>query len=154
VVIREALEAAIEIALEQVPAALGGQGGQVYICLDVSGSMDSPLTGRRAGATTNARCVDVAALVTAGLVGRNPRTQVLAFNDTVVSVPRYEGDGPEPVFAFARRLAALTDGGTNCSAPLRQLNRARARGALVIYLSDNQSWVDARLAHQGATAML
>jgi 60 kDa SS-A/Ro ribonucleoprotein len=43
----------------------------------------------------------------------------------------------------ANRLAQLPGGGTNCSAPLEFLNQRRAKGDLVIYVSDNESWVDA-----------
>ena len=47
----------------------------------------------------------------------------------------------------AAKLAALPSGGTNCSAPLVHLNERGAKGDLVIYVSDNQSWLD------GANAM-
>ena len=33
-------------------------------------------------------------------------------------------------------------GGSNCSAPLAELNKRKAKGDLVIYVSDNESWVD------------
>jgi 60 kDa SS-A/Ro ribonucleoprotein len=39
---------------------------------DVSGSMHSPVTGHRKGATTQVRCIDVAALVAAAFLRRNP----------------------------------------------------------------------------------
>jgi 60 kDa SS-A/Ro ribonucleoprotein len=42
-----------------------------------------------------------------------------------------------------RRLSGLLGGGTNCSAPLARLNREKAAGDFVLYVSDNQSWVDA-----------
>ena len=42
----------------------------------------------------------------------------------------------------AKVLAGLPSGGTNCSAPLRQLNGRSARAELVVLVSDNQSWVD------------
>ena len=38
---------------------------------------------------------------------------------------------------------ALPAGGTNCSAPLRHLNLRKAEGDLVVYVSDQESWVDA-----------
>ena len=44
----------------------------------------------------------------------------------------------------AQKLAALPSGGTNCSAPLRELNKRKAAGDLLVYVSDNESWVDAR----------
>lgn len=43
----------------------------------------------------------------------------------------------------ARKLAKIGGGGTNCSAPLAELNARKAAGDLVIFVSDNQSWVDA-----------
>ena len=44
----------------------------------------------------------------------------------------------------AQKLASLPSGGTNCSAPLAWLNKHKAKGDLVVYVSDNESWVDAR----------
>ena len=43
----------------------------------------------------------------------------------------------------AARLAAIGGGGTNCSAPLALLNRREAKGDLVVFVSDYESWVDA-----------
>ena len=43
----------------------------------------------------------------------------------------------------AAKLSNLPCGGTNCSAPLAWLNSRKAEGDLVIYVSDNESWVDA-----------
>ena len=51
----------------------------------------------------------------------------------------------------AQRLAAVGGGGTNCSAPLALLNRRKAVGDLVVYVSDNESWVDARGGRGTAT---
>ena len=42
----------------------------------------------------------------------------------------------------AQKLASLPAGGTNCSAPLMELNRRQAKGDLIVYVSDNESWVD------------
>ena len=44
-------------------------------------------------------------------------------------------------------------GGTNCSAPLKWLNDRGRAPDLVVFVSDNQSWVAARVGGQG-TAML
>jgi 60 kDa SS-A/Ro ribonucleoprotein len=146
--VREALVDAVEIALENVPSF--DQDSQVYVCLDVSGSMHSPVTGARHGSATAVQCVQVAALMAAAIVRRNPSARVLPFHDRVVSIRL---DPYEPVLTLARRLSTIDSGGTNCSAPLAQLNRERAKGAIVIYLSDNESWVDARVSANG-TAML
>lgn len=134
--VREALEDALEIALENVPEI----GGKVYVCPDVSGSMSSPITGRRKGATTSVRCVDVAALIAAAMMRVNDAT-VLPFEHRVVDVRVSRRDS---VLANARKLASVGGGGTSCSAPLARLNADRAKGALVVLVSDNESWVDAR----------
>src|SRR5688500_2618924 len=55
--VSEALQDAMEIAIANVPAI----EGRVVVCPDVSGSMLSPVTGFREGATTSVSCVDVAA---------------------------------------------------------------------------------------------
>lgn len=141
----DALQDAMEIALANVPAI----DGQVYVCPDVSGSMSSPVTGHRNGATTAVRCVDVAALVAAAVLRKNPRTEVLPFECDVVKVKLNSRDS---VMTNASKLAAVGGGGTNCSAPLAQLNRRKAMGDLVIFVSDYESWVDAGRSH--GTAMM
>ncbi len=55
----------------------------------------------------------------------------------------------DSVMTNARKLAAIGGGGTNCSAPLAWLNQRREKADLVILVSDNESWVDAR--KNGAT---
>src|ERR671921_350385 len=134
--VRDALQDAMEVAISNVPRV----EGKVYVCADVSGSMQSAVTGYRKGSTSAVRCVDVAALVAAAVLRRNPLTEVLAFEQDVVGGlnlnPR------DSVLTNAQRLASVGGGGTNCSAPLRLLNERKAAGDLVLYVSDNESWVD------------
>jgi 60 kDa SS-A/Ro ribonucleoprotein len=134
--VRSALEEAMEIALGNVPEL----PGKVYVCPDVSGSMSCPVTGYRRGAATVVRCIDVAALMAAAILHKNPDTEVLPFEHQVVSVRVSRKDS---VMTNARRLAGVGGGGTSCSAPLELLNHKRARGEMVILVSDNESWVDA-----------
>ena len=54
----------------------------------------------------------------------------------------------DTVMTNAAKLAAIGGGGTNCSAPLAQLVNEQAKGDLVVFVSDNESWVDARPAAQ------
>jgi 60 kDa SS-A/Ro ribonucleoprotein len=136
-VVREALQDAMEVATRNVPAF----EGKVYVLPDVSGSMHSPVTGYRKGSTTAVRCVDVAALVAATILRKNPRAEVIPFEDKALENLRL--NPRDTVMTNAQKLAAAGGGGTNCSAPLRLLNRRGAAGDLVIYVSDNQSWVDA-----------
>jgi 60 kDa SS-A/Ro ribonucleoprotein len=57
----------------------------------------------------------------------------------------------DTVTTNAAALASLGGGGTNCSAPLAELNRRGAQGDLVVYVSDNESWVDVRAGRGTAT---
>jgi 60 kDa SS-A/Ro ribonucleoprotein len=141
---RNALEDAMELAIANVPRI----DGQVYVCPDVSGSMRSPITGHRKGATTAVRCVDTAALVTAAIVRRNPTAEVLPFEQSVVALRLSPRDS---VMTNAERLASVGGGGTCVSAPLAKLNARKAKGDLVVIVSDNQSWVDAVGARGTAT---
>ena len=104
--------------------------------------MHSPVTGHRAGATTAVRCIDVAALVAAAFLRQNSRAGVIPFENNAVNITLNPRDS---VMTNAQKLAALPAGGTNCSAPLAELNRRKASGDLLIYVSDNESWVDSPL---------
>jgi len=115
-------------------------GGEVHVCPDVSGSMASPITGVRKGATTAMRCIDLAALMAAALARRNPGATIIPFEHDVVDLQLNPRDS---VMTNAVKLAGVGGGGTNCSAPLAWLNRRRATGDLVVFVSDNESWVDA-----------
>ena len=136
-IVREALEDAMEIAISSVPVI----EGKVFVCPDVSGSMSDAITGRRKGATSKVRCIDVAALVTAALVRKNPTAVVKPFEDKVVDI---ELNPRDTVMTNAEKLAAIGGGGTNCSAPLADWNARGATADLVVIVSDNQSWVDAK----------
>ena len=132
----EALQDAMELAIANVPAI----EGHVFVCPDVSGSMSSAVTGYRKSATTAVRCIDVAALVAAAVLRKNPRAEVLPFESDVVKVNLNSRDS---VMTNAARLAAIGGGGTNCSAPLALLNRRQGKGDFVVFISDYESWVDA-----------
>jgi 60 kDa SS-A/Ro ribonucleoprotein len=133
--VRDALQDAMELAIANVPSI----EGRVVVCPDVSGSMKSPVTGHRAGSTTSVRCVDVAALVAASVLRKNQTATVLPFEQTVVPVDLNSRDS---VMTNAGRLASIGGGGTNCSAPVRLLNQQKAKADLVLFVSDNESWVD------------
>src|SRR5439155_21432102 len=122
--------------------------GKIFLCPDVSGSMQSPATGTRKGATSAVRCVDAAALVTAALLRRNTSAEVIPFSDDVVKMPR-RLNPLDSVMTNAELLAGLPSGGTACSAPLRHLNERREKGDLVVYVSDNMSWADFGLVKTG-----
>jgi 60 kDa SS-A/Ro ribonucleoprotein len=142
-----ALARGVEHAVANVPA----MPGSVALCPDVSGSMHSPVTGRRGSATTSVRCIDVAALATAALLRKNERATVLPFSDDVVPLPRAL-NALDSVVTNAEVLSSLPSGGTSCAAPLRWLNARGEAPDLVVFVSDNQSWADFRLAPSFADA--
>lgn len=135
--IQNALQDAMETAIANVPQI----SGQIYVLPDVSGSMGSSVTGFRKGSISAVRCIDVAALVTAAILRRNPSARIIPFEQTVVEISLNPRDS---VMTNAEKLASIGGGGTNCSAPLKLLNDNRAKGDLVIYISDNQSWIDTK----------
>lgn len=144
--VREALQDAMEHATVNVPEL----GGKVWVLCDVSPSMRSPVTGVRAGATSKVQCIDVAALVSACILRKNPSAGVLPFS-TLVHDERL--NPRDSVMTNASRLSALPGNGTDCSAPLRLMNERSDRGDLVILVSDNESWVDAGRGGRGTATL-
>ena len=135
--IKAALQRAAEIACGNVPEL----PGPVIIGLDVSGSMQSAVTGRRGrGATSKMRCVDVAALFAAAILRRNPESIVIPF-DTRAYDARV--DPCDSILSLAERLAKYGGGGTDCSLPLAKANRSyrHRKFAGCILVSDTESWV-------------
>ncbi|WP_397570436.1 TROVE domain-containing protein [Schlesneria sp. T3-172] len=136
-VIKSALHKATEIACGNVPEL----PGPVVIGLDVSGSMQSPVTGNRGrGGTSKMRCVDVAALVAAAILRRNPDSIVVPFDTQAFDA---KVDPSDSILSLADRLAKYGGGGTDCSLPIRKANAtyAKRKFAGVVLVSDNESWV-------------
>lgn len=134
--VQAALEKALDLSLAKVPVL----EGNLVVCPDVSGSMGSPTTGYRKGATSVVRCIDVAALVSAAMLRSNPQTRVLPFEVDVVALKL---DPKARVAVNAAKLAGVGGGGTNVSAPLALLNRENAMVDCLVIVSDNESWFDA-----------
>jgi len=135
--IKAALHKAAEIACGNVPEL----PGPVVIGLDVSGSMQSAVTGNRGrGATTKMRCVDVAALVAAAILRRNPDSVVVPFDTQAFDVRM---DPSDSILSLSERLAKFGGGGTDCSLPIRKANAdyAKRKFAGVVLVSDLESWV-------------
>lgn len=144
--VKNALQDAMEIAISNVPAI----DGQIFVCPDVSGSMDSPVTGNRGTATSKVTCIDVASLVAAAFLRKNEEAKILPFSDDVRACKLNPRDS---VMTNAKKLASLPRGGTNLSAPLTVLNRAKVMGDLIVFVSDNESWMDSNGYGQRTEAM-
>jgi 60 kDa SS-A/Ro ribonucleoprotein len=165
-VVRQVLEQMMQAALQNVPRLTG----RVVVAIDVSGSMASPVTGYRKGATSTLRCVDVASLFACALKQVNPDIEIMPFDTQLHSLniaenesdqaslfgrlkQVFSGSKTHSIFEVAKQFAALGGGGTDCSIPLKQLNRDQTAVDLMIYFSDNESWAD-QLRPRHKTGML
>ena len=144
--IENALQDAAEVAIENVPEI----PGKVWIFVDVSGSMKSPVTGHRIGSTSKVMCLEAAAVFAAAILRKNQTADVIPFHSEVV---KFRPNPRDPVMTTAQKLAGLPSGGTSISAPLAHLNRLKEQGDLLVYVSDNQSWADAGAHAHGTTTM-
>jgi len=158
-VVRQALEHVMQAALENVPRLTG----RVVVAVDVSGSMASPVTGYRKGATSKLRCVDVASLFACALKQVNPDIEIMPFDTQLHSLNIVEhesdasllgrlkqvfsGNKTRSIFEVAKQFAALGGGGTNCSIPLKRLNRDQTAVDLMIYFSDKWDILKQRCPH-------
>jgi 60 kDa SS-A/Ro ribonucleoprotein len=136
--VKDALQDAMELAVQNVPAI----DGRVVICPDVSGSMSSAVTGYRKGATSVVRCIDVAALMASALLRVNRNALVLPFEGSVVSTRRLSLNPRDTIMTNARKLSSVGGGSTNCAAPLAHLLSTGQKADVVIFVSDNESWVN------------
>jgi 60 kDa SS-A/Ro ribonucleoprotein len=134
--LREALQDAMEIAVENVPTL----GTKVNVIVDVSGSMGQSVTGHRGGASSKVRCVDVAGLVGAVMLRKNPGSTILPV-DTAVH-ERAQFNPRDSIMTNAQKLASYGGGGTDLSAGLHYLNATKAEGQLIVIVSDCESWMD------------
>jgi 60 kDa SS-A/Ro ribonucleoprotein len=133
--ITNALQDAMELAVENVPTF----EQEVAVLVDTSGSMGSPVTGQRGSATSKLRCVDVAGLFASAVLRKNDTATVVPFDTRVHDACL---NGRDSVMTNAQKLAKFCGGGTDCGAALAHLNQKGAQDTLVIYVSDNESWVD------------
>jgi 60 kDa SS-A/Ro ribonucleoprotein len=143
-IIREALQDALEASLANVPEL----EGRTWVLVDVSGSMSSPVTGHRRGATTAVRCIDVAGLIAAAVLRKNPLAGVIAFNTEARQLDLNPRDS---LATNTGKIAGLLGGGTSISSALALLNRNASVCDTVVLVSDNQSWTDTKT---GATATM
>lgn len=133
--VKDALHDAMELATKNTPDF----GCGVLVFPDVSGSMSSPVTGQRGSATTKMRCIHVAGLFASCVLRRNPDAKVIPFEGQPVPVKLEPRD---TVMTNAAKLASIGGGSTNCAAPLYLCNHMGWNADLVVYVSDNESWVN------------
>ncbi len=147
--LRLALQDALEISVSNVPI----YDGRVAVIVDTSGSMQSAVTGVRKGSTSKVTCVDVAALVGATVMRKNPLAVVIPVDvrvhDTSFINPR------DSIMTNANRLRKLGGGGTDLGAAMQFIETASAAPDLIIVVSDSESWIDSTGRHrwQGTQTM-
>lgn len=135
-VIREALQDAMEIATANVPDF----PARTAVAVDTSGSMSSSITGHRAGATSAVSCVQVAALFASCVIRKQKLARVLPFDTSVHNASSI--NPRDTVMTNAGKLAKYGGGGTDCSVAIKQLNAEKWVGDAIVFVSDNESWVD------------
>lgn len=153
--INNALHDAMEIAVENVPAFT--QAG-VAVLVDTSGSMKSGRVGpnRPDGTPSSIRCIDVAGLFAAAILRKNPKALVVPFDTRVHTESIREITSRDSIMTNAERLAKFGGGGTDCSSAMSYLNATNVKADIVVYLSDNESWLDAKRGSQrwGSTSTM
>lgn len=125
--------------------------GDVYVLPDVSGSMNTEI-GTRHGSSgaKRVRYVEISALVSAAMLANNPNTVVLPFSE---EVRKHNLRPQDSVLTNVERLASLRGGGTDCAAPLRFINEKKFNVDVIIFVSDNESWVSPG-PYGGGTAVM
>lgn len=143
--VRNSLQDAMEHAVDNIPDL---SGKKVYVLVDTSGSMKSPVTGRQAGATSVTRCIDVAALVASAILRKCPNAVIVPFDTRVHAC---DLNGRDSIMTNATKLAQYGGGGTDIGQAMAHLNTIGAKGDLVLIISDNESFLDKRYARGTAT---
>lgn len=135
--VKDALQDAMEISIENVPA-LPGNG---LVCVDTSGSMGSPITGYSPGrVASKVTCCEVAGLIASAVNRKNRNAEIYTFNDSARLVNLNPRD---TVFTNTKALSKA-GGGTDLSAPLVNFNERGLKADWVLYVSDYESWIDPR----------
>lgn len=139
--ISNALQQAMEVATENVPKL----DGNIYVFVDVSGSMGQAVTGQRQnrhGAnmrTSQITCVEAASVMAAAIARKNPNAVIMPF-DTSLYNP--EINPFDSIMTNANKLRQFGGWGTSVQLGPRYLAYENKKVDAVIILSDNESWVD------------
>ena len=127
----------MEIATQNTPAL----AGNVWIFPDVSASMNWSITGYRSSVTSAVKCRDVAALFAACAL-RNATGECNVIPVDGVVHTNVDLNPRDSVMTNAQKLAKCGGGGTALSEALKYLIKRKAKVDSVIFLSDNESWLD------------
>jgi 60 kDa SS-A/Ro ribonucleoprotein len=131
--IKVALQKATEISLFNVPEF----NSKIYVLIDTSGSMGQSITGARGSSTSATTCMDVAALIASAILKKNIDAEIIPFD---TQVHRVKLNPLDSIATNTKKLAEFCGGGTDCSCAINYLNAKKAKGDLIIMISDNESW--------------
>jgi 60 kDa SS-A/Ro ribonucleoprotein len=135
--LREALQDAMEIAVENTPVFQG----KTVIAVDVSGSMSSAsVTGKGAGHSSVTKAIDVAALYGACVLRKNTTALVLPFDGRIH--PTDSLNPRDSVMTNSQKLRKFGGGSTNCALAVEHLIDKNIQADAVMFVSDNESWLD------------
>jgi 60 kDa SS-A/Ro ribonucleoprotein len=91
----------------------------------------------------------VAALICAAVARQNPDAEILPFAS---QLHRAKLNPRDSIMTNAAKLASYPSGGTDCSLPLADLNRRKAKADVVWYVSDYESWIDRQYGNRTGMA--
>lgn len=139
----DALQDAIEASAHNAPVF----PGSLAVFVDVSGSMNAPVTGYRRSSSSKVTCAQAGAVMAACLKHRNPQAHVLGFHYVVENPVLNHRDS---VMSNAEKIYKLPSGGTNCASTIEYLIANDIDVDTVILFSDNESWFTGRLGMEAA----
>lgn len=135
VAVRNALQDALDYSVDSVPDVDGGAA----VCVDLSGSMTSPVTGYRAGSTSVVMCSDVAGMLAAVFSKKNDSSSVYGFGDRCAKISYNSRDSLMTNAGKFSRNPGVGHG-TSIPSALRKLNDDKATNKLVVIVTDCMSW--------------
>ena len=132
-----ALHDAFEVAVANTPKF----AGDTLVAVDLSSSMNTPVTGRQGSKTpSKVSCREAAALFASSILRVNPdSTRIMGFTTEAKEARLNPRDS---VFTNASKLAGLLSGGTACSAPVLLAIQNKIKVDTIVLLSDSESWAD------------
>lgn len=131
--VKNALQEAMEIAVENVPSL-----GDVAVCVDLSSSMNSSITGHRIGATSVTQCSHVAGLMAASVLRNNKNARIVGFGSTA---REFEVNGFDSVMTNAA-ICGTNHGvghGTDIGSAIACVG-ATMKAKLIVIVTDCQAW--------------
>lgn len=127
--IRDAIADALETSFVNVPKI----NGRICVSNDISSSMQSPVSDK-----SKATCSEIAGILAAALFKSNPDTLIVPFDDNahpeLGRVSRRDS-----MMSIAEKIG-ISGGGTDLTASIQYLMKAREKVDVFIALTDNEDW--------------